>query len=96
MPRIHPLPHRANGGSRGVFSITAMISWIFDSAEYTELYHEYYSEFMSKYFESGYFETMLDKVVTMISPYVEKDPTAFCTFEEFQTGTEALKTFCLL
>ena len=28
--------------------------------------------------------------------YVEKDPTAFCTYEEFQTGVETLKEFCSL
>lgn len=28
--------------------------------------------------------------------YVEKDPTKFCTYEEFQTGISTLKEFCLL
>lgn len=32
----------------------------------------------------------------MITPYVEKDPTKFCTTEEFQAGVEALEDFCLL
>ena len=27
---------------------------------------------------------------------MEKDPTRFCTYEEFQAGADALKKFCLL
>lgn len=32
----------------------------------------------------------------MLSPYVEKDPTKFCTYEDFEKGAEALKEFCVL
>ena len=32
----------------------------------------------------------------MISEYVEKDPTKFCTYEEFEKGVEVLRTFCQL
>ncbi len=73
-----------------------MINWIFESEEYTELYHKYFKEFMTEYFDSGYFEEMIDEVISMISPYVEKDPTKFCTFEEFEKGVATLKQVCLL
>lgn len=73
-----------------------MIAWIFADEEYTELYHKYFSEFIEEYFESGYFETMIDEVSAMIAPYVEKDPTKFCTYEEFETGISTLREFCLL
>ncbi len=73
-----------------------MIAWIFENEEYTELYHKYFSEFMSEYFDNGFFEKMIDDVVSIISPYVEKDPTKFCTYEEFVTGASTLKKFCLL
>ena len=39
---------------------------------------------------------MIEKVHTLIAPYVEKDPTKFCTYEEFETGIATLKEFCLL
>ena len=39
---------------------------------------------------------MIDNVTAMISPYVEKDPTKFCTYEEFEKGIATLKQFCLL
>lgn len=73
-----------------------MIAWIFADEEYTELYHKYFSAFIDEYFESGYFETMIDEVSAMIAPYVEKDPTKFCTYEEFETGISTLREFCLL
>lgn len=37
---------------------------------------------------------MIDKTAELIAPYVEKDPTKFCTYEEFEKGVAALKTFC--
>ena len=73
-----------------------MIDWIFRNEEYTELYHQYFSEFIAEYFENGYFEEMIDSTIEMISPYVEKDPTKFCTYDGFLKGAETLKQFCLL
>ncbi len=32
----------------------------------------------------------------MIGPYVEKDPTAFCFYEDFLPGAETIERFCLL
>jgi len=73
-----------------------MIAWIFENEEYTELYHTYFNEFISTYFESGYFAEMMKDVSEMIAPYVEKDPTKFCTFEEFEKGISTLQEFCML
>lgn len=82
--------------SGGTVESRPMLSWIFADEEYTELYHQYFSEFISEYFDSGYFSEMIDSVIEMLAPYVEQDPTAFCTYEEFETGAAALKEFCLL
>lgn len=73
-----------------------MIDFIFSNEEYTNRYHELFAEFINDYFTSGYFEEMIDSVKEMLSPYVEADPTKFCTYEEFLTGIESLKTFCTL
>lgn len=73
-----------------------MLAWIFENEQYTELYHAYFAEFISTYFDSGYFNELMTKTFELISPYVEKDVTKFCTYEEFQTGFETLKQFCLL
>ena len=72
-----------------------MAAWIFGSAEYTRLYHQAYEAFLTSYFESGQFAEAIDSVTAMITPYVEKDPTKFCTLEEFTTGAATLKAFCL-
>lgn len=82
--------------SGGTVDSRPMLAWIFASEEYTELYHQYFSEFIAEYFESGYFEGMMDSVREMIAPYVEKDPSKFCTYEEFEAGIATLKEFCIL
>ncbi|MCD7777812.1 MAG: CotH kinase family protein, partial [Clostridiales bacterium] len=64
--------------------------------EYSELYHSYLSELITSYFESGEFEEEINTVYEMIRPYVENDPTAFYTVDEFDTAVETLKSFCLL
>ncbi len=89
----YPIDTPVSGGD---VSERPMLAWIFASEEYTELYHQYFSEFLSTYFDSGEFEEMIDSVSSMIAPYVEQDPTKFCTYEEFETGVSTLKEFCLL
>ena len=89
----YPIDSPVYGGDA---SDRPMIAWIFENEEYTELYHQYFAEFIDTYFDSGYFSEMIDNVKEMISPYVETDPTKFCTYEEFETGIDTLKKFCLL
>lgn len=67
-----------------------------ESEEYTELYHAAFAEFIESVFTSGEFERLFDETVELISPYVERDPTKFCTYEEFELGAETLREFCLL
>ncbi len=82
--------------SGGTLENRPMIAWIFSDEQYKNLYHKYFAEFLSVCFESGYCSDLLDSVETMIAPYVEKDATKFCSFEEFQTGIDTLKEFCSL
>ncbi len=89
----YPIDSPVSGGN---ISDRPMLAWIFNSEEYTEQYHKYFGEFISSYFDSGYFAEMIDKVKAIISPYIEKDPTKFCTFDEFKKGIDTLKSFCLL
>ena len=70
----------------------SMWGWIQSSEEYTEMYHEYFAEFLDTVDIQG----IIDEAYALIRPYVEKDPTAFCTLEEFDTGVETLRTFCAL
>ena len=64
--------------------------------EYFARYHEYFDALIESYFESGYFEAFVADTTTMIMPYAEKDPTAFCSYEDFQLGVETITNFCLL
>lgn len=89
----YPIDDPVSGGSA---EDRPMLAWIFDNEEYTELYHTIFAEFISEYFDSGYFESMYDCVAEMITPYIEKDPTKFCTYEEFEKGISTLKEFCML
>ena len=69
-----------------------MVDWIFDSQEYTALYHQYFQEFLETVDIAG----LIDTAAELIAPYVEKDPTRFYSYEEFETGVETLRTFCRL
>ena len=82
--------------SSGTIDSRPMLAWIFNNEEYMQLYHQYFAEFIETYFDSGYFSEMIDSVEEMIAPFVESDATKFCTYEEFQTGVDTLKEFCLL
>ncbi len=67
-----------------------MVDWSFQSEEYTELYHQYFAEFLDEVDITA----IIDEAYALIAPYVEKDPTAFCSYEEFETGVAALRSFC--
>jgi spore coat protein CotH len=67
-----------------------MIDWIFDSEEYTRLYHQYFQEFL----ERVDMASIIAQAKELIAPYVEKDPTKFCTYEEFEKGAATLEAFC--
>ena len=82
--------------SGGTVDSRPMLAWIFASEEYTALYHQYFDQFITDYFDSGYFTQMMAQTKALIAPYVEQDPTKFCTYEEFETGFDTLEQFCLL
>ncbi len=69
-----------------------MIDWIFSSEEYTQMYHQYFQEFLNSVDASD----IITQARELIAPYVEKDPSKFCTYEEFEKGVETLATFCNL
>jgi len=80
----------------GELTSRPIISWIFQSDETLSAYHAAYEQFISEAFDSGWFADEIDRVSALIAPYVQADPTAFCTYEDFQQGVETLRTFCLL
>ncbi len=89
----YPIDTPVSGGD---VSSRPMLAWIFSNEEYTELYHRYFAEFLTMFYENGSLEEMIDSVSEMIAPYIEKQPKEFYTYEEFQTGVATLKDFCAL
>ena len=73
-----------------------MIAWIFQNEEHTKLYHEYFEKFIEEFYTNGRMTQIIENAYDLINSYVEKDPTKFCTYEEFEEGVETLKEFCLL
>lgn len=69
-----------------------MADWIFQSEAYTALYHQYFAEFLETVDVTG----LIDSADALIAPYVERDPTKFCTYEEFEVGVSTLREFCRL
>ncbi len=82
--------------SGGTVDSRPMLAWIFSEEAYENLYHQYFAEFIAKYFENGRIDNMITSTEELIAPYVEQDPTKFCTYEEFKKGASTLKQFCLL
>ncbi len=83
-----PIDTPVSGGS----SDRPMLNWIFESEEYTEAYHQYFSEFLSSVDIAG----IIDNAWNLIKDYVAKDPTAFYSYDEFELGVETIRQFCTL
>ncbi len=76
----------------GSVSDRPMLSWIFSDEEYTQKYHELFAEFLQTVDPAA----IIDEAYRLIAPYVQKDPTKFCTEEEFEKGVSALRSFVTL
>ncbi len=64
--------------------------------EYYEEYHRLFDVFLKTYFENGTFERTVDEITELIHPYVQQDPTAFCSYEDYRTAVETIRRFGLL
>lgn len=65
---------------------------IFSNEKYMKLYHEYFDQLLSGFFESGECEKEITRVVKMIEPYMEDK--AEDTSADFNDAAQALKLFC--
>ena len=64
--------------------------------EYFARYHAFFDEFLSEYFENGRFERTLRQIESLIASYVQRDPTAFCSFDDHRLAVDTLEAVCLL
>lgn len=67
-----------------------MWNWILSDESYTEIYHQYFNEFLT----NVDIQAIIDNAYNLIKSYVQKDPTAFYTYEEFEKGVEVMRQFC--
>ena len=71
-----------------------MWKWIVNDDAYRSEYHNALDSLIEAYFASGRFDREMRDLHEMLLPYVEKDPTAFYSPEEFSTGCEVLRQLC--
>jgi uncharacterized protein with FMN-binding domain len=65
-------------------------------AENHRSYREHFNDFIWGYFESGYFVEKVAEITALIAPYVERDPTKFCSYDDFLLAVDTFRGFCLL
>ena len=82
-----PIDDPVSGG----YADRPMLAWILEDDDYAWLYQRYYMEVLNLDTEAW-----IDQTRQMIAPYVLRDPSKFCTYEEFEAGVEALKQFLQL
>lgn len=70
-----------------------LISKLLEVDEYKERYHEYLSQ-VADYLNN--IDEKVDGIKSLIDEDAKNDPSSFCTYEEFEKGTETLKKFAKL
>lgn len=70
-----------------------LIGKLLEVDEYRELYHSYLKQIADKYFNSGYYANLVNKLDNLIGNYIKEDPTAFCTYEQYETSIPEMITF---
>ena len=61
-----------------------LVTTLLANDTYRSMYEGYLKEIAEKYFTQEYMTAMVSKIHDLIAPYVQNDPTAFCTYEEFE------------
>ena len=63
---------------------------------YFAQYHAYFDQFLTEYLESGRCKAVIRETQALIAPYVEADPTAFCSYEDHRLAVDTLLEVCRL
>ena len=61
-----------------------LVTTLLENETYRSMYEGYLQELAEKYFTQEYMTELVTKIHDLIVPYVQNDPTAFCTYEEFE------------
>ncbi|MNO62526.1 Inner spore coat protein H [compost metagenome] len=79
--------------TQGALAERPLIAKLLANDEYKAKYHEIVSEMINGYLADDTFQARMDELNTMISSYVKADPSAFYTFEQYESGITSVKTF---
>lgn len=77
----------------GTLENMPLIGKLLEVDEYRELYHSYLKEIADQYFNNGYYAELVDNLDSLIKDYVKEDPTAFCTYEQYEASIPEMITF---
>lgn len=80
--------------SGGTVESRPLIAWIFNDDDALAAYHQAYDRFISENVENGWLSQEISRVQTLITPYLEKDASAFYDMAAFEKAIDTLQAFC--
>lgn len=69
-----------------------LLNILLSNEDYKEKYYNYLEQ-VANIFTDGTLKSMIEEVTNLIEPYVIKDPTKFCTMEQFYEATDITGTY---
>ncbi|WP_310832785.1 CotH kinase family protein [Paenibacillus pedocola] len=79
--------------TQGAVAERPLVAKLLANEEYKAKYHEIIQKMLDGYLQDDTFQTRIDELDTLISSHVKADPSAFYTFEQYESGLQAVKTF---
>ncbi|CAM4479967.1 CotH kinase family protein [Paenibacillus typhae] len=79
--------------TQGALAERPLIAKLLANDEYKAKYHEIIRQMIDGYLQDDTFQARMDELDQMISSYVKADPSAFYTFEQYESGIQSVKTF---
>ncbi|MEK3685846.1 CotH kinase family protein [Paenibacillus sp. FSL R10-2736] len=79
--------------TQGTLAERPLVAKLLANETYLAKYHEIVRSMLSGYLKDETFQARISEMDTMIASYVKADPSAFYTFEQYESGLESVKTF---
>lgn len=79
-----------NSAIDNAFSGTKFFDTLMENETYHNQYYEYLQQLVEEYINGGGFDAFYERVRSQIDELVESDPTAFYSYEDYQTAADML------
>lgn len=79
-----------NSAIDNAFSGTEFFDTLMENETYHSQYYEYLQQLVEEYINGGGFDAFYERVRSQIDELVESDPTAFYSYEDYQTAADML------